>query len=104
MSRVGFGQPLGGAPMCEDRLRSATEALHRSVAEVDVMDRLERLQGRRRRYRAASVAMAILLVAAVAGAVAVAAGRAGRPEPATGPTTTAPGVAPAGTVVATIPV
>jgi YVTN family beta-propeller protein len=34
----------------------------------------------------------------------VAAGRAGRPEPATGPTTTAPVAAPAGTVAATIPV
>jgi YVTN family beta-propeller protein len=71
---------------------------------VDVMDRLERLQGRRRRYRATSVAMAILLVAAVFGAVAVAAGRADRAEPVTRPTTTAPGLAPAGTVVATIPV
>jgi virginiamycin B lyase len=90
--------------MSEDRLRSAAEALHRSVAEVDVMDRLERLQGRRRRSRAASVAVAVLLVAAVFGAVAVAAGRADRAEPVTGPTTTAPAVAPAGTVVATIPV
>jgi YVTN family beta-propeller protein len=90
--------------MSEQRLRSAAEALHRSVVEVDVMDRLERLGGRRRRYRATSVAMAILLLAAVAGAAAVAAGRVGRPEPATGPTTTAPAVAPPGTVVATVPV
>jgi virginiamycin B lyase len=90
--------------MSEQRLRSAAEALHRSVAEVDVMDRLERLEGRRRRYRATSVAMAILLLAAVAGAVAVAAGRAGPPEPATGPTTTAPVAGPPGTVVATIPI
>ena len=90
--------------MSEERLRSAVEALHRSVAEVDVMERLERLQGRRRRYRATSVAVAILLVAAVSGAVALAARQAGLPEPATRPTTTAPVVAPAGTVVATIPV
>lgn len=90
--------------MSEARLRGAAEALHRSVAEVDVMDRLERLQGRRRRYRAASVAIAILLVAAVGGAVAVAARWAGRPEPTTTPTTAAPVVAPAGKVVATIPV
>jgi virginiamycin B lyase len=90
--------------MSEDRLRSAAEALHHSVAEVDVMERLERLEGRRRRYRATSVAMAILLFAAVVGAVALAAGRAGPPEPATTPTTTAPVVAPPGTVVATIPV
>jgi YVTN family beta-propeller protein len=83
--------------MSEERLRSAVEALHRSVAEVDVMERLERLQGRRRRYRATSVAVAILLVAAVSGAVALAARQAGLPEPATRPTTTAP-------VVATIPV
>jgi virginiamycin B lyase len=89
--------------MSEERLRSAVEALHRSVAEVDVMERLERLQGRRRRYRATSVAVAILLVAAVSGAVALAARQAGLPEPATRPTT-APVVAPAGTVVATIPV
>jgi YVTN family beta-propeller protein len=102
-ARLGAGTPEG-APMSEDRLRGAAEALHRSVAEVDVMDRLERLEGRRRRYRATSVAMAILLLAAVAGAVAVAAGRAGPPEPATTPTTTAPAVAPPGTVVATIPV
>src|SRR5919108_4149029 len=68
--------------MHEERLRSAVEALHRSVAEVDVLERLERLEGRRRRYRATSVAMAILLLAAVAGTVAVAAGRTGPPEPA----------------------
>jgi virginiamycin B lyase len=85
--------------MSEERLRSAVEALHRSVAEVDVMERLERLQGRRRRYRATSVAVAILLVAAVSGAVAVATRQVGRPGPATGP-----GPAPPGTVVATIPV
>jgi virginiamycin B lyase len=93
-----------GAGMSEERLRSAAEALHRSVAEVDVMERLERLEGRRRRYRATGVAVAVLLVAAVAGAVALAARQAGGPAPLTRPATTAPGPAPAGTVVATIPV
>jgi virginiamycin B lyase len=90
--------------MSEDRLRSAAEALHRSVAEVDVMERLERLEGRRRRYRATSVAVAILLVAAVTGVVALAARQAGGPAPVTRPATTVPGPAPAGTVIATIPV
>jgi virginiamycin B lyase len=90
--------------MSEERLRSAVEALHRSVAEVDVVERLERLEGRRRRYRATGVAVAILLVAAVTGAVVVAARQAGGPQPATGPTTTGPLLAPPGTVVATIPV
>jgi YVTN family beta-propeller protein len=90
--------------MSEERLRSAAAALRRSVAEVDVMERLERLEGRRRRYRATSVAVAVLLVAAVTGGVVVAARQAGRPEPVTRPTTTAPALAPAGTVVATIPV
>jgi virginiamycin B lyase len=93
-----------GARMSEERLRSAAEALHRSVAEVDVLERLERLEGRRRRYRATSVAMAILLVAAVTGGVVVAARQAGMPEPAIRPTTTVPGLAPPGTVFATIPV
>jgi hypothetical protein len=74
--------------------------LHRSVAEVDVMERLERLEGRRRRYRATGVAVAILLVAAVTGAVAVAARQAARP----GPATTGPALAPPGTVTATIAV
>jgi YVTN family beta-propeller protein len=86
--------------MSEERLRSAVEALHRSVAEVDVMERLERLEGRRRRYRATSVAVAVLLVAAVTGVVALAARQAGGPAPVIRP----PGPAPAGTVVATIPV
>jgi YVTN family beta-propeller protein len=88
--------------MSEERLRSAAEALQRSVAEVDVMERLAQLEGRRRRYRVASAAMAILLVAAVSGAVAVVA-RQARPDPVTVPTTIAT-AAPAGTVVATIPV
>jgi virginiamycin B lyase len=90
--------------MSEQRLRSAAEALHRSVAGVDVMERLEQLQGRRRRYRATGVALAILLVAAVTGAVALVAAQAGRQEPAIGPATTVPVPAPAGTVAATIPV
>jgi virginiamycin B lyase len=93
-----------GARMSEERLRGAAEALHRSVAEVDVMERLERLEGRRRRYRATSVAVAVLLVAAVTGVVALAARQAGGPEPLIRPATTAPGPAPGGTVVATIPV
>jgi YVTN family beta-propeller protein len=93
-----------GARMSEERLRSAAEALHRSVAEVDVMERLERLEGRRRRYRATSVAVAVLLVAAVTGVVALAARQAAGPEPLIRPATTAPGPPPAGTVVATIPV
>jgi YVTN family beta-propeller protein len=89
--------------MSEERLRSAAEALQRSVAEVDVMERLAQLEGRRRRYRVASAATAILLVAAVSGAVAVVA-RQARPDPVTVPTTIATAAAPAGTVVATIPV
>jgi YVTN family beta-propeller protein len=93
-----------GARMSEERLRRAAEALHRSVAEVDVMERLERLEGRRRRYRATGVAMAVLLVAAVAGAVALVARQAGGPAPLIRPATTVPGPAPAGAVVATIPV
>jgi virginiamycin B lyase len=88
--------------MSEARLRSAAEALRRSVAEVDVMERLEQLEGRRRRYRATSVALAILVVAAVTGTVALVAAR--RQQPAIGPTTTAAVPVTAGTVVATIPV
>jgi YVTN family beta-propeller protein len=89
--------------MSEQRLRRAVEALDRSVAEVDVMERLAQLQGRRRRHRAGSAAMAILLVAAVSGAVVMVARQARRPDPATVATTVAPATAPP-TVVATTPV
>ena len=90
--------------MSEQRLRSAAEALRRSVAEVDVMARLEQLEGRRRRYRATSVTLAILLVAAVTGTVALVAMRSDRQQPAIGPTTTAAVPVTAGTVATTIPV
>jgi YVTN family beta-propeller protein len=96
----------------EDRLQQAARALHDSVTEVDVVERLAKLKGRRRQQRAALVALgAVLAVAVFAAGVAVGASREHRPATTTWANPAArPGVTggsstpPPGRVAATIPV
>jgi YVTN family beta-propeller protein len=85
--------------MSEERLRGAADALRRSVAEVDVLERLDDLSRRRRRQRAATAALAIVVAVAVLGGVAVGVQLARRPGPVAGPAPAAPA-----RVVATVPV
>jgi hypothetical protein len=56
--------------MSEERLRRAAGALERSVAGVDVMERLEALGRRRQRQRTTTV-LAVLVAAAVFGGAAL---------------------------------
>src|ERR671914_2975499 len=63
--------PLPGrTTMSEERLRRAAGALERSVAEVDVLERLEALGRRRRRQRSTTV-LAVLVAVAVFGGAAL---------------------------------
>jgi virginiamycin B lyase len=78
--------------MLEKRLERAVGALERSVAEVDVAERLQALGRRRRRQRSTTAALAWAVTAAVLVGVVVAVGIARRaePPPAVGPDPTAP--------------
>jgi YVTN family beta-propeller protein len=71
--------------MLEERLQRATEALERSVAEVDAAQRLQALGWRRRRQRATTAALAWVAAAAVLAGVVFAVGIARRPDPQPGP-------------------
>jgi YVTN family beta-propeller protein len=71
--------------MLEERLQRATEALERSVAEVDAAQRLQALGRRRRRQRATTAALAWVVAAAVLAGAVFAVGIARRPDPQPGP-------------------
>ena len=71
--------------MLEERLQRAAGALERSVAGVDVMERLEALGRRRRRQRTTTAALALVLTAAVLAGAVFAVGIARRPDPQPGP-------------------
>jgi YVTN family beta-propeller protein len=81
--------------MLEERLRRATEALERSVAEVDAAQRLQALGRRRRRQRTTTAALAWVAAAAVLAGVVFAVGIARRPDPQPGPTARPDPTAPA---------
>jgi len=78
--------------MLEERLARAAEALERSVAEVDPVQRLQDLGRRRRREQTVTTVLALAVAAAVLGGAVVAVGivRRSGPQPATGSTPTAP--------------
>jgi YVTN family beta-propeller protein len=76
----------------EERLARAAEALERSVAEVDPVQRLQDLDRRRRRQQTVTSALALAVAAAVLAGAVVAVGIVRRPgpRPVTGSTPTAP--------------
>ncbi|HEV2893531.1 MAG TPA: hypothetical protein VG411_07250, partial [Actinomycetota bacterium] len=88
--------------MSEERLRRAAGALERSVAEVDVMERLQALGRRRQRQRTTTVVVAVLVAVAVFGGAVLGVRALRATDPVAGPPPSAP-QGPA-RVVATIPV
>jgi YVTN family beta-propeller protein len=64
----------------DDRLRTATTALDRSVHEVDVLQRLGQLHGSQRRQARLAVALAMILLLAILGVLTVGLAIARRPH------------------------